>query len=271
MSGRDATLRKIGAVFALANVTDPCSVYKFEHYNDDEFNKFFVHFFEQAWQRFAEAIDEQKVTFKGKNIHSAERARLEGNKHFSSGNYNQALLSYNDALRLVPFPSAKGGGSSQNAKTTLAVVFGNRSAVLFRLERHAEAIRDVDNAIIFGYPLQSAGKLFARKIEALLAARRPDLASDAVTLASKFSIQVEDDLKKRVNDKLTKWNGKAKPSLRFMYPDGFDMKQKVRELTQSKSDSDYPFVSSAMELKPVKGRLGDSMLFHASRDIKAGE
>jgi hypothetical protein len=89
----------------------------------------------------------------------------------------EALACYNEAVRLAPFPGQKEETKRTNDSTALGFAFGNRSAVLARMGRHGDTVRDVDWALEYGYPLDSASKLVIRKVQALLANGQPGLAA----------------------------------------------------------------------------------------------
>ncbi len=190
---------------------------------------------------------------------------------------------YNQAVLLAPFPS----DGDDESKLCLAKAFGNRSAALFHLRRFGETVRDVDHAMEFGYPLETASKLVLRKTQALCGAGRPDLALDAFNGAVDavpgltspscrgYAEKLESMAKKLTKTKLSPGIDEflsSEKNLRYL--DYAGMKKRVGELVPghdfSDDDGARRFASSAMSLSPVNVEGGHPDSYMANRDIKAG-
>jgi tetratricopeptide (TPR) repeat protein len=104
----------------------------------------------------------------GKDAAMADKIRKYGNGLFTKNNLRGALQAYNQAICLapkVPFSNLKssGGPEDVNPNTCLAMCFANRSAVFVRENRYTEALSDIDQALLLGYPKKLSKKLFVRK------------------------------------------------------------------------------------------------------------
>lgn len=151
-----------------------------------------------------------------KNFEAATRAKEAGNAHFLAARYPDALAAYSESICLSPFPSKSSAGEEQGDavvdRHSLALAFGNRSAVLFRQARYAECVRDVDDAVSFGYPQKSLGKLLVRKVRSYVAADRPDLAVaflSSKVQSMKLSPACLAEYEKELNDVLTEAKDKV--------------------------------------------------------------
>ena len=207
--------------------------------------------------------------FQGKDIVKSEAARQKGNSFFKKSAFKEALAHYNHAVRLAPFPRV------DNNDTTLALAFGNRSAVLAHLNRHGETVRDVDWALEYGYPSESASKLVLRKVQALLHSKRPDLAA-ATLKAADDKLNIEnvpeavraaiDNLKQEQQDK-----SNLLPELTFRYADLKEMMRRLEALVPGHDFQTSPaYVSPSLTLAGIDRPAGHPPCYKAARDIKAG-
>ncbi|CAD5125082.1 DgyrCDS13323 [Dimorphilus gyrociliatus] len=73
-----------------------------------------------------------------------------GNKKFSRKQFEDAILDYNMAIRYA------------KTKEVLSMALANRSACLFHMQLHESCLRDIDMALVEGYPKELAFKLLQR-------------------------------------------------------------------------------------------------------------
>ena len=102
--------------------------------------------------------------FTAKDPIMADKVRKYGNELFTKNNLRGALQVYNQAICLAPkvhFSTNNNEDVSNNA--CLAMCFANRSAVFVREKRYTEALADIDQALLLGYPKKLSKKLFIRK------------------------------------------------------------------------------------------------------------
>ncbi|XP_076655257.1 protein-lysine N-methyltransferase SMYD4 [Halictus rubicundus] len=107
-----------------------------------------------------------------KSVKESEEFRAQGNKVFVS----KPLTSTScvDALKLYTQSIAHAPCSSEQ----LALAYANRSAVLFKLHKYEECIKDIDRALALPYPDNLRHKVNTRKTECLKALRRQKMFSD---------------------------------------------------------------------------------------------
>lgn len=137
----------------------------------------------------------------GKSEPKAEKLRTEGNKFYQKKLLDRALDLYNQSIMFAPHPEIKiekqqienistasnqkpedvisegeSNGSSTNRNEenhrSLALGYGNRSAVLFELGQYEKCICDIDRALLHGYPRILHSKLAERKAKCLIALKR---------------------------------------------------------------------------------------------------
>jgi hypothetical protein len=162
------------------------------------------------------------------------------------------------------------------------------SSHLYSIGRYAEAVRDVDDAVMYKYPVGSLHKLFARKARALLAAGRPDLARSFMKTnfrkifkltaeqCSKMDEELE-SVKKEADelyDKAVKEHnaeaGHQWPELKLRYPDFATVRRRLKEVELADGEhARFPAVSAALVLGKDEDRM-DGHCFVAKRDIKPG-
>lgn len=108
-----------------------------------------------------------------KSESSAVTYRTRGNKLYRSKNLKEALKSFNFSIMFAPHPPVPSAAASlceeptadgtSSAFEALALAYANRSAVMFELHQYEECLKDVELAILHGYPEASRCKLLARK------------------------------------------------------------------------------------------------------------
>lgn len=108
-----------------------------------------------------------------KSESSAVTYRTRGNTLYRCKNLKEALKSFNFSIMFAPHPPAPSTAASSCEEApadgtpvafeTLALAYANRSAVMFELRQYEECMKDVELAILHGYPEASRCKLLARK------------------------------------------------------------------------------------------------------------
>lgn len=96
-----------------------------------------------------------------------EEFKAQGNALYANAQYQKAVLAYTKAIESAP-PSAD--------KAALAVLYSNRSASFFCLEKYEEALKDAEQALELN---PEWGKGFGRKGSALMLLRRFEEAHQA--------------------------------------------------------------------------------------------
>ena len=89
-----------------------------------------------------------------KSTATATKLRKEGNTFFEMKQWRDALRHYNLAVLFAP-----------ECDEQLALAYGNRSAVLVRMDYPEEALRDVELALASNYPEGKKSKLEQRRIK----------------------------------------------------------------------------------------------------------
>lgn len=158
---------------------------------------------------FLWGLEEAKLTLKPNIIKTekselkAEELRKEGNKYYQKKLIEKALDFYNKSILFAPHPRIiepkqhnsetctrsigdhedlsreiqKAGCSTENeAHRSLALGYGNRSAVLFEMQEYEKCISDIDHALFHGYPKILHSKLAERKAKCLIALKRKNEA-----------------------------------------------------------------------------------------------
>lgn len=135
----------------------------------------------------------------------AETLRTEGNKYYQKKSLDKALSLYNMSILFAPHPRIIVSGQQENQICTtdngehqdcgsenqkadsiikeenkehrsLALGYGNRSAVLFEVQEYEKCISDIDHALLHGYPRILHSKLAERKAKCLIALQRKEEA-----------------------------------------------------------------------------------------------
>ncbi|XP_054004204.1 SET and MYND domain-containing protein 4-like isoform X2 [Hylaeus anthracinus] len=132
-----------------------------------------------------------------KDAKESEKLRDQGNKVFvstplTSTSCVEALKLYTKSIAYAPYPSEQ-----------LALAYANRSAVLIKVHKYEECIRDIDRALSLAYPNHLKAKLHMRKIECLMVLKHPN-TEDAVKEAEQWleKTSLTDVNSKKLNDKL---------------------------------------------------------------------
>ena len=94
---------------------------------------------------------------KGKSETVADQYRTKGNNYFIKGHNQIALDLYTKGIIHAPFA---------DTASTLSLLFGNRSAVYFRMKNYQCCVQDIDLALCLGFPQEKRWKLYKRKSEA---------------------------------------------------------------------------------------------------------
>ncbi|XP_076629967.1 protein-lysine N-methyltransferase SMYD4-like [Colletes latitarsis] len=132
-----------------------------------------------------------------KNAKESEKLRECGNKIFlsmplSSTSCMETLKLYTKSIAYAPHPSEQ-----------LALAYANRSAVLIKLHKYEECIRDIDRALALMYPEKLRAKIYVRKIDCFEALNHPSMEfaiDEAQQWLNKMSL---DNVNcKNLNDKL---------------------------------------------------------------------
>ena len=92
------------------------------------------------------------MTFTVKSNENSERHRKSGNKHFDRGEFYEALLSYNSSICHAELDSR-----------TLALAYGNRSAVYFKAFMYDKCLENIELAKASGFPRDKMSKLRKRE------------------------------------------------------------------------------------------------------------
>lgn len=174
---------------------------------------------------FLWGLKEAKLTLKPRIIKTeksetkAEQLRTEGNKYFQKILLENALDLYNKSILFSPHPRiilsehqeneicTPGNGNHQDAtcntqsvdcntkedkesQNSLALGYGNRSAVLFEMKKYEKCISDIDQALLNGYPKILQSKLAERKAKCLIALQKIEEAKSLIEI----SLQALDEL-----------------------------------------------------------------------------
>ncbi|KAG5673986.1 hypothetical protein PVAND_003982 [Polypedilum vanderplanki] len=123
-----------------------------------------------------------------KDLNCALEMKKIGNKFFQNQQWNEALNFYNKSYIMIPSDSQK----------DVAILFANRSAVLYHLENYDAALKEIERAIACSYPKEMMYKLKERKARCFLA--KKDLKE--ALKAFKEDIQALDDAIIPVDNKL---------------------------------------------------------------------
>ncbi|XP_058819604.1 SET and MYND domain-containing protein 4 [Topomyia yanbarensis] len=96
--------------------------------------------------------------FNGKNLDQSLNFKNLGNKAFQRESWNEALAYYNMCYMATP-------DSNEQGK---AIIFANRSAALYHLEKYDLALKDIQRAISHHYPKEMMYKLKERQARCFL-------------------------------------------------------------------------------------------------------
>ncbi|KAI5731580.1 hypothetical protein M8J77_012647 [Diaphorina citri] len=101
----------------------------------------------------------------------AQSFKDKGNKCFQKEEYKEALDMYNQALIHIEF--------IEGTNKDVSIIFANRSAVLYHLEKYEETLEDIRVALDLGYPKDITYKVKERKAKCLLALKQHKSALEA--------------------------------------------------------------------------------------------
>jgi SET and MYND domain-containing protein 4 len=123
----------------------------------------------------------EKESFDSKCVSKALEYRKQGNEHFKSKEFEQALAKYNLSLRYAPVcvssknapllltkqtkPESK---EIEEEENLVALAYANRSAVFFHINEFSLCINDINSSLNSGYPAKLKNKLIERKLNCLI-------------------------------------------------------------------------------------------------------
>ncbi|KAK2143016.1 hypothetical protein LSH36_887g02002 [Paralvinella palmiformis] len=128
----------------------------------------------------------------------AQVQKVEGNERFKAANYQGALESYTDALMLCPLDYTK----------DRSIMFSNRAATKYKLERHETAIEDCTKALelnpVYLKALLRRAELYEKtdKLDEALADYTKALEMDRTLIKARIACQTLPDQIKERNEKL---------------------------------------------------------------------
>ncbi|XP_015595631.1 SET and MYND domain-containing protein 4 [Cephus cinctus] len=217
--------------------------------NDDERVEFILTLM-KSYGVMPEVISEPKDNQKAKEL------REQGNKIFVESNlgpmqYITILERYSKSIAYAEINSRE-----------LALAYANRSAVLVRVKKYAECVKDIDRALRLDYPDDLKAKLYLRRVECLTALQSPDMqASCDEAQAWLDKLSLDDPMKKKLSHKLNVLYG-------------------LRDILVSPEEKEYPLpiltsrnpeVPCAADSVAVKYNEMYGRHVVATRDIKPGE
>ncbi|XP_076450238.1 protein-lysine N-methyltransferase SMYD4-like [Babylonia areolata] len=205
------------------------------------------------------------LTFHRKDSKQATLHKQEGNKLFLAQKDKNALRAYTRSMQYAPGQRQKG-----DEGTHLAVAYGNRSAVLFRLHKYQDCLTDIERALAEGIAKQSKPKLLVRQClcYARLGQREKAMAAQQAIV----SLQHDDDDKttqylEREMVKIKQEIESISASLEGPGCDARPSEEAAAHVSYS-ANSVLVQASSAVEMK-VSASQG--RFLQATRDIKAGD
>ncbi|XP_066940517.1 SET and MYND domain-containing protein 4-like [Macrobrachium rosenbergii] len=235
---------------------------------------------------------------KEKSAALATEEGREGNKFYQEKNYAKALEKFNVSIMTAPHPtitrpeiSTTGegdnlgesppinpewytGNDAEGADGALAIAYGNRSALMMKLELYEFCLKDIELALRHSYPEDIKHKLLDRKERCLAAKRKQELerqASASLPRNSADSVrkrgsgssgEMAADFLKRMVDNLTLTAAEVDPL-------GINGQLSFRKTPViNKKNSSYPCFSDSVKVSyhSPKGRYT-----LAVKDISPGE
>ncbi|GAB0087382.1 SET domain-containing protein [Sergentomyia squamirostris] len=191
---------------------------------------------------------------RGVVVKSAEKAielKKEGNNAFQAKEWKKSLAFYNQSYFMTP----------HDQESDLAVIFANRSAALYHMEKYDLALKDIARAIDVNYPKDMRYKIKEREakcflaqerhVEALQCFKNTITALDEAKLPEEKRMKMERDAQIMVK-MLTKTIEKCGS-------------KKIKEKPKQ-SDTSKPHPSLAFDYTETDGRFAK-----ASGDISVGE
>ncbi|XP_031832591.1 protein-lysine N-methyltransferase SMYD4 [Nomia melanderi] len=197
-----------------------------------------------------------------KNPKESEKFRELGNKEFVSDpltntSCTKALKLYTKSIAYAPCLSEQ-----------LALAYANRSAVLFKLHKYEECIKDIDRALSLSYPDRLRIKVYIRKVECLEVLKSSNIENtikETEQWLQKMSF--EDTNYKKLNDKLS-FLKKTLGSRNFETQDIIKCETKYLLPKIDTYNTEIPCASSAISLK-YNDQYGRHIV--AARNINPGE
>ncbi|CAL4123144.1 unnamed protein product, partial [Meganyctiphanes norvegica] len=113
-----------------------------------------------------------------KNGKLSIKLREEGNVFYKEKQLKDALEKYNKCIFSAPHPKLHCKKVDTNEYNPLAMGYGNRSALLFRLREYEMCICDIDRSIHLCIPKNTQFKLEQRKVQCLIAMEKYEEAQD---------------------------------------------------------------------------------------------
>lgn len=199
-----------------------------------------------------------------KNSEKALQLKDVGNTYFGRGEFVKALETYSNAVLLAP-------------KEDMGVILANRSATLYHLEKHREALTDLEEALRVGYPKELFYKLEERRARCFLGLKRHDEAIVAFRNAlkslddAKLSFEKKQKLEADMRVMLAvmeKGNQIAQKSNKTKKKDKIDGAKRSYPKIQDRNPL-YLSCSKAVSIKDDGGDIGRHAV--ATRNIEPGE
>ncbi|KAK7098507.1 SET and MYND domain-containing protein 4-like [Littorina saxatilis] len=203
-----------------------------------------------------------------KDPERAVHHKQEGNKLFVAKQDEEALLSY---TRSVQFSHCESDSEKCQKGSDLALAYGNRSAVLFRLHNYEECLTDIDRALNAGFPKETRHKLLVRRS---LCYARLGKEQDAIKVQEVIRAEIQtcdqktaDHLSKEV-EKISAEIQSVTKSLKVTGPTSDIKKSPAKPVVSFGINDVLVQASSAVEMKtsPSQGRF-----LQARQSIKAGD
>lgn len=195
-----------------------------------------------------------------KNNGIAQSFKDKGNKCFQQEKYEESVKMYNEALIHFEFVE----GTSKD----ISIVFANRSAALYHLEKYEAALEDIRVAQNLGYPKDIVYKVKDRKAKCLLALHQNKSALEALKDAlvsvddSKLPVERKNKMRLDIQIMISMLSKHKKLTNEPLHQSEAPLKQFIR------SSKTFPYVSNkiAIENNETEGRFAK-----ATENIKAGD
>ncbi|XP_059610965.1 SET and MYND domain-containing protein 4 [Phlebotomus argentipes] len=186
-----------------------------------------------------------------KCLEKALALKKEGNNAFQKKEWRKSLDLYNQSYFTTP----------SDEEGNLAVIFANRSAALYHMEKHDLALKDIARAIEANYPREMRYKLIEREARCYLAQEKHEEALQAF----KKTITALDDAK-LPEDKHAKMERDAQIMVKMLTKTIEKCGQKKSKQKVKKEDVSQTHPSLAYDFSESEGRFAK-----ASADINVGE
>ncbi|CAL4123142.1 unnamed protein product, partial [Meganyctiphanes norvegica] len=223
------------------------------------------------------------------------KLREEGNIFYKRKKLLEALENYNKSILLAPHPKLACDEIDKNEFTSLAMGYGNRSAVLFQLKEYKICMNDIDRSIYLCTSKITQFKLKERKLKCLLALEWYKEAQELMKSCKILlnSLQLEDKVKDCYRNTLSKISQQCTQGKKRLANQNENRKSKYEEIKYADASTSFssddlifaynnprppslddepnpttPAFSRALKLQysPDQGRY-----VVATRDIKPGE